>query len=203
MTFRQYATTFGALTIALTVIGCASAPDTELADAQTAIDQAQQTAQADQWAPDEFAEARAALDEARREIETQSNRFAMMRDYDKARQDLARATTAAQQAQQAASAQKENARQEANIRLQEATAAIDLAREAIGNAPVTKDTRVDIQLFNQDLEGLDQSLTDVQGLITSEDYRGATVKAEAITAKANEIADQLTAARERVDQRRR
>ena len=203
MTVRRNLTTVTLLAIAFLVAGCSSAPDAELTEAVATLDDARETAQADQWAPEEFAEARQALDEARQEIETQNGRFALMRDYDKALQDIARANAAAAEARRAATTQKENARQEAGIKLQEATAAIDIAREALDKAPVTKDTRVDIQLYNADLEGLGQSLDEVQGLITGEDYRGATVRAEAITQSANDIAQKMNEARERLEQRRR
>jgi hypothetical protein len=198
MRFQRSAFTTGLFALALIVAGCSGQPETELTEAQTALDDARDGAQADVWAPEEYEAAMSAFDSAKREIEAQDERFAMMRSYDKAREDLATAKTEAGKARRAALANKEAAREEASMKFQEAATAIDLAREALVQAPVTKDTRVDIQLFNADLEGLDQSLDDVENMISSEDYLGASVKAEAITQSANDIAGKLNEARERL-----
>lgn len=203
MRFRQHAGFWGLVVVALLLTGCASPPDAELTEAQAALDEARTSAQADTWAADEYARAKASLDAAKQEIEAQGERFAMMRNYDKAKQDLAKVKSDAAAAQSAAAANKQKARDEANTKLQDAVAAIDAARQALAAAPVTKDTRVDIQLFTADLDGLNQSLDEVRGMISAEDYRGASVKADTITQQANDIMTKLTEAKERLDQRRR
>lgn len=192
----------GLLVLAVVFAGCAKAPETEMTQAQAALDDARNTAQADKWAPAEFQEAKSALDAAKTEIEAQNQRFALTRSYDKAIEDLAKVSEAAQRAKQAAGANKEAARNEAGTMLQEATAAISAAREALSRAPVTKDTRADIQLFTADLDGLDQSLGEVQNMISSEDYKAASSKAAAITQQANDIATKLTEAAAKTGRRR-
>jgi hypothetical protein len=203
MKFRQHAGFWGVFALALLVTGCAAPPDAEMTDAQAALDDARQTAQADTWAPEEYQRAKASFDAAKQEIDAQGERFGMMRNYDKAKQDLEKAKSEAAAAATAAAANKQKARDEANAKLQETVAAIDAARQALAAAPVTKDTRVDIQLFTADLDGLNQSIDEVRNMITGEDYRGAIVKAETITQSANDIMTKLTEARERLEQRRK
>jgi len=203
MRFRQHAGFWGLFVMALFLTGCASPPDTEMSEAQAALDNARTSAQADTWAPEEYARAKASLDAAKQEIETQGERFGMMRNYDKAKQDLAKVKSEAAAAESAAAANKQKARDEANTKLQEATSAIEAARQSLAAAPVTKDTRVDIQLFTADLDGLDQSLAEVRNMISGEDYKGASVKADTITQTANGISQKLTEAKELLDQRRR
>jgi DNA repair exonuclease SbcCD ATPase subunit len=203
MRFRQHAGFWGLFVMALFLTGCASPPDAELTEAQAALDNARQTDQADTWAPEEYGRAKSSLDAAKTEIEAQNERFGVMRNYDKAKQDLDKAKSEAAAAQTAAAANKQKARDEANTKLQDAVASIEAARQALAAAPVTKDTRVDIQLFTADLDGLDQSLAEVRNMISGEDYRGASVKADTITQSANDIMTKLTEARDRLQQRKR
>lgn len=203
MRFRQHAGFWGLFVMALFLTGCASPPDAELTEAQAALDNARQTDQADTWAPEEYGRAKASFDAAKTEIEAQNERFGLMRNYDKAKQDLEKAKSEAAAAQTAAAANKQKARDEANTKLQDAVASIEAARQALAAAPVTKDTRVDIQLFTADLDGLDQSLAEVRNMISGEDYRGASVKADTITQSANDIMTKLTEARDRLQQRKR
>ncbi len=203
MRFRQHAGFWGLFVVAWLLTGCASPPDAELTEAQAALDNARQSSQAETWAPEEYGRAKASLDAARQEVEAQNDRFGMMRNYDKAKQDLAKVKSEAAAAESAAAANKQRARDESNTKLQDAVASIEAARQALAAAPVTKDTRVDIQLFTADLDGLNQSLDEVRAMITSEDYRGASVKADTITQSANDIMQKLTEARERLEQRRK
>lgn len=190
------------LVLAVVFAGCAKPPEQEMKDAQAAIDDARNTAQADKWASSEFAAAKASLDAANAEVEAQNQRFAMMRNYDAAKEKFAQAKADADKAKQAAVANKEAAKNDADQKLQEATTAIQAARDALSKAPVTKDTRADIQLFTSDLDGLDQSLGEVRNMIASEDYTNASSRAAAISQQANDIATKLTEAAEKAASKR-
>jgi len=185
------------LAVAVVFAGCAKAPETEMKDAQTALDDARNSVQADKWAANEYQAAKASFDAANQEVETQNGKFALTRNFDAAKEKFVQAKADAEKATQAAVANKEAAKNEANTKLQEATTAIAAAREALGKAPVTKDTRADIQLYTSDLDGLDQSLGEVRNMISSEDYMGASSKASALTQQANDIAMKLTEAAEK------
>lgn len=185
------------LVLAVVFAGCAKAPETEMKEAQASLEDARNTAQADKWASAEYQSAKTSLDNANAEVEAQNQRFALMRNFDKAKEMYALAKADAAKAKQAAVANKETAKNEANTKLQEATTAIQAARDALSKAPVTKDTRADIQLFTSDLDGLDQSLGEVRNMISSEDYTGASSKAATVTQQANDIATKLTEAAEK------
>jgi len=190
------------MVLAVVFAGCAKPPETEMNDAKASLDDARNSAQADKWAASEFAAAKARFDEANTEVDTQNQRFALMRNYDKAKELFAQAKQESDKAKQAAVANKETAKNEANTKLQEATTAITSAREALSKAPVTKDTKADIQLFTSDLDGLDQSLGEVRNMIASEDYTGASSRASAVMAQANDIATKLTEATEKAAAKR-
>ncbi|HZI95273.1 MAG TPA: hypothetical protein VFE84_13585 [Patescibacteria group bacterium] len=187
----------GLLVLAVVFAGCAKPPETEMKDAQASLEDARNTAQADKWASAEYQTAKTSLDNANAEVEAQNQRFSLMRNFDKAKEMFAQAKADAAKAKQAAVANKETAKNEANTKLQEATTAIQAARDALTKAPVTKDTRADIQLFTSDLDGLDQSLGEVRNMISSEDYTGASSKAATVTQQANDIATKLTEAAEK------
>ena len=193
----------GLLVVGLVLAGCAKPPEMEMNAAKTALDDARNSVQADKWAPTEYQKAKSSYDAASAAVEEQNQKFALTRNYDKAKQDFEQAKTDAESAKQAAVANKEAAKNEANTKLQEASAAIDAAREALKAAPMTKDTRADIQLFTSDLDGLDQSLGEVRSMISSEDYMGASSKADAITQQANDMATKLTEAAQKVKKGRR
>lgn len=184
----------GLIGVAVLLSACAKPPEMEMKDAQAAVEGVRTSAQADKWAPTEYAALKSALDAAQAEVETQNQKFALMRNYDKAKQAFVDVKAQAEKVRTQAIANKEAAKQEANTRLQEATAAIAAAREALTKAPKTKDTRADIQLFTSDIDGLDTSIGEVNTMISSEDYKGAAAKAAAITQSANDIATKLTEA---------
>ncbi len=202
MTTKKLVLASSLLALAVVFAGCAKPPEMEMKDAQAALDDARNTAQADKWASTEYQTAKSALDQANQEVEAQNQRFAMMRNYDKAKEQFTAAKGEADRAKQMAVTNKETARTEANQKLQEATAAIQTAREALSKAPMTKDTRSDIQLFTSDLDGLDQSLGEVRNMISSEDYKGASAKAGTITQQAGDITAKLNEAAEKAAMRK-
>lgn len=185
------------LVLAVVFAGCAKPPEMEMKDSQTALDDARNSSQADKWASSEYSAAKGSLEAANAEVAVQNERFALMRNYDKAKELLAAAKVDADKAKTAAVANKEAAKNEANTKLSEATTAITAAREALAKAPVTKDTKADIQLFTSDLDGLDQSLGEVTNMMSSEDYTGASSKAAALTERATVISTQLNEAAEK------
>jgi phage protein D len=193
----------GLIAVAVLFSACAKPPEAEIKDATAAVDEVRTSVQADKWAPTEYAALKSSLDAAQAEVDTQNQKFALMRNYDKAKQQFADVKAQADKVRTQAIANKEAAKQEANTRLQEASAAIAAAREALTKAPKTKDTRADIQLFTSDIDGLDASISEVNTMISSEDYKGAAAKAAAITQSANDIAMKLNEAAEKAAARRR
>ena len=193
----------GLIAVAVLFSACAKPPEVEIKDATAAVEEIRTSVQADKWAPTEYAALKSSLDAAQAEVDTQNQKFALMRNYDKAKQMYTDVKAQADKVRTQAIANKEAAKQEANTRLQEASAAIAAAREALTKAPKTKDTRADIQLFTSDIDGLDASISEVNTMISSEDYKGAAAKAAAITQSANDIAMKLNEAAEKAAAKRR
>ncbi len=193
----------GLVAIAVLFSACAKPPEMEMKEATAALEDVRNAVQADKWAPTEYAALKSSIDAAQAEIDAQGQKFALTRNYDKAKQMLVDAKAQADKLRIQAIANKEAAKQEASTRLQEATAAIAAARDALTKAPKTKDTRADIQLFTSDIDGLDASIGEVNNMISSEDYKGAAAKAAAITQSANDISSKLMEAAEKAASKRR
>src|SRR5678816_1814585 len=107
----------GLLVLAVVFAGCAKPPETEMKDAQASLEDARNTAQADKWASAEYQTAKTSLDNANAEVEAQNQRFSLMRNFDKAKEMFAQAKADAAKAKQAAVANKETAKNEANTKL--------------------------------------------------------------------------------------
>jgi hypothetical protein len=189
MKTQRFVTVGAILALALLVVGCAKPPVEEQNAAKQALDNARTIAE--KWAPNEWRSAQQAFDDANKEIETQNNRFALMRNYDKAKQMLADAKTAADRAKQAGTDNKEAAKKEAEAKLADADAAITAARTALDAAPKTKDTKADLELFKSDLDGLGTSLGDAKNMMAQEAYKEVSAKADTVKNQATDIKTKL------------
>lgn len=189
MKMQRFVTVGAVLALALLVVGCAKPPVEEQNAAKQGLDNARTIAE--KWAPNEWRSAQQAFDDANKEIETQNNRFALMRNYDKAKQMLADAKTAADRAKQAGTDNKEAAKKEAEAKLADAEAAIAAARTALDAAPKTKDTKADIELFKSDLDGLGTSLGDARNMMAQEAYKEVSAKADTVKNQATDIKTKL------------
>jgi hypothetical protein len=200
MKTQRYATVGAILALALILVGCQKPPAEEQNSTRAALDSARPAAE--KWAPNEWRDAQTAYDEAGREIETQNNRFALMRNYDKAKQMLADAKSKADRALQAGNDNKEQARKEAEAKIAEAETSINDAKAALETVPKTKDTKADLELFQSDLDGLTTSLNDARNMMAQEAYREAAQKAESTKTSAMEIKTKLDEAAAKVAARR-
>jgi hypothetical protein len=181
----------------LFVTACAKAPAEEVTSAQSALEQAR-AAEAEKYAMDSYGAARDSLAAAEAEIQAQNSKFALFRNYDRAKALVASAQTAAAKAQQDAVVNKEAARKAADEALAMATAAVDSANTVLMSAPVGKDNRADIEMMKADLTGAQSSLEDVRTAIAQEDYLGARQTAETINSKAMQIISEVEMARMKV-----
>ncbi|MBI3450736.1 MAG: hypothetical protein HY049_17715 [Acidobacteria bacterium] len=189
MKMQRFVTVGAVVALALLVVGCAKPPVEEQNSAKQALDNARTIAE--KWAPNEWRSAQQAFDDSNKEIETQNNRFALMRNYDKAKQMLGDAKNAADRAKQAGIDNKEAAKKEAEAKLGEAEAAITAARAALDAAPKTKDTKADLELFKSDLDGLNTSIGDAKNMMGQEAYKEVSAKADTVKNQANDIKAKL------------
>ena len=175
----------------VTVVACGKPPQQEIDAAKAALDAAK-NAQADKWAGTDYQTAESSLSAAQAEVDAQAQKW--FKNYDKAKELMNTAKADAEKAAAAAVANKETAKNEATTAIADATTALEAAKTALAGAPKGKDTKADLELFKQDLEGLAATLTEAQTAMGSEDYLGAKDKANSIKEKAASISDQIAQA---------
>jgi hypothetical protein len=175
-------------------VGCAKPPQEDIAAAQAEMDRANQ-AQAQTWAPTEYAKANEAMSAAQAEIKTQDEKW--FKNYDKAKELLANAKDDAAKASEAAAANKEQAKKDAEAALAAADTAIQSAEAALKVAPVTKDSKADLELFKNDLATLRSTLDGAKSSFGSEDYKKALESANSVKDQATSIATQLEQAKQK------
>jgi hypothetical protein len=171
------------------VAGCAKKPDQEISAARAAID-AVVAEGGEKYAAEETKGLNDSLNAALAEVETQDKKF--FKNFDAAKQQLAKVTSDANALKAEIPARKEAAKTKAMESLTAATTAVEEAKKMVAKAPRRgKEAMAEIAALKADLAGLETSLTEVQPLIDSEEYIAAAEKAEAITAKATEVSGQI------------
>ena len=177
------------LLLGLTVLvlgGCASRPDADIAAANEALGAAK-VAEAEMYAPEEFAKASDSLKEAQAEIATQDEKFALTRSYEKAVEILNRVKAEAQQAGDAANANREQVKGEAESAQATITALLTETRDMLANAPKGKGTKADLEALAADLSAAEtsfgeasQMLADGKFLQARDQFQGVSDKITAI-----------------------
>ena len=122
----------------LMVVGCAKAPDQEIAAAKAAV-AAVQAVEADKYLPEEARALQDSLAAALAVVEKQNGAFAMTRDYNGATQSLQALTVRAAAAQQNAVAAKEKAKVDCDSAVVKAQAALTGVRDLLLKAPKGKE----------------------------------------------------------------
>jgi len=192
MTTRLKFIPFVAVLVLLVAVGCAKAPQESIDAAKAELDKATQ-AQADVWAGSEYQAAKQAMDAAQAEVDGQSQKW--IKNYDKATELLNTAKAEATKAADAAAANKEQTRKDAEAAIADADAALQTAQASLKAAPRTKDSKADLELFDNDLKGLATTLDEAKAAQGSGDYKKALEQATSAKDKASSINQQLEAAK--------
>jgi hypothetical protein len=182
-------------TAAALFTACAKAPTQELSDSQAAISAAA-AAGASKYAAPELAALDGGIAAAQTEIKGQEGKF--FKNYDKAKEILAKTKADADALKASIPARKEAARKAAVEAQNQAVTAVDGAKKLLAKAPKGKGTKADLAMLASDLSGLNAALAEVQALVTSEDFLPAADKANQVKAKAGEISAQIEAAMAKV-----
>ena len=181
-----------AAVVMVLVVGCAKPPQEEISATQAEMDKARQ-AQAETWAANELRAADEAMNAAQTEINAQNEKW--IKNYDKAKELLAKAREDAAKAAEAAVAGKEQAKKDAEATLAAADTAVQTAEAALKVAPMTKDSKADLELFKNDLVTLRSTLDAAKASFGSEDYKKALESATSVKDQATSIATQLEEAK--------
>ncbi|HSB80115.1 MAG TPA: DUF4398 domain-containing protein, partial [Candidatus Methylomirabilis sp.] len=155
---------------ALVLAGCGSQPAQEIQAAKAAVDAAVADG-GEKFAPAETKGASDALNAALEEVKTQDGKF--FKNYDKAKEMLAKAKADAETVKAGLAAKKEQAKNEATASLTAASDAVAAAKAALSKAPKGKGAAADIEAMKGDLQGLEAALAEVKPLIDSQDYAAA------------------------------
>src|SRR5262245_6734394 len=183
--------TLAAVAIVLAV-GCAKPPQEDISAAQAEMDKARQ-AQAETWAANEVRAADEAMNAAQTEINAQNEKW--FKNYDKAKELLASAKDSATKAAEAAVANKAQAKVDAEAAITAADTAVQSADAALKVAPMTKDSKADLELFKNDLTTLRSTLDAARASFGTEDYKKALESANSVKDQATSIATQLEEAK--------
>lgn len=182
-----------ALAATLFVSGCAKEPATEIEAARAALQEAS-AAEAAQYAPEALAEAQQKMEELETELQTQSKKFALTRNYDAAKQLAAAVSSEGTQTAAEARTNKKQVMDEATVALQEAKASLEAAMTEIANAPTGKGTEVDIEVMKQDLMNIQATLPEIEAALSAEKYIEARAKATAAKTGAENVRAAILAA---------
>ncbi len=184
-----------AVAMIVTLAACAKQPTQEMDGAKAAVDAAI-AAGSDKYAKEEVKGLNDELTAALDEIKVQDGKF--FKNYDKAKEILAKVKTSADALTAEIPARKEKAKADAQAAIDAAKTAVNDAKAMLAKAPRGKGTKADIEALKADVAGLEASITEAEGLMGTEDYIGAAEKANAVKDKAAEVSSQITAAIEKV-----
>lgn len=177
--------------------GCAKQPTMEIDSAKKAGEEAK-AAGSERYLPEDTKKVDDSLTAALDEVKAQDEKFALFRNYEKAKQMLAQAKADAEKVKADTAAKKEEAKKNAIAGLEAAKAAIEESKALLAKAPMGKGAKADIEAMKGDIKGLEDSLPELQGLIDKEDYLTAIDKAKVIKEKAEGVSSQVKAAMEKV-----
>jgi hypothetical protein len=188
--------TYGLLVMFI-LAGCAKQPTEDINTAQKAVEAAK-AAGGEKYIPEDTKKMDDSLTAALNEIKAQDSKFALSRNYDKAKQMLAQVKADAEKVKTDIPSKKEEARKNALAGQEAARASVKEARALLAKAPMGKGARADIEALKGDIKGLEDSLPELQQLIEKEDYVVATDKAKAIKEKADGVSNQIKEAMKKV-----
>ncbi len=185
-----------ALSVVLMVVlvsGCAKAPQQELDAAKAALEAARQ-AEANVYLADEFKAAQDSLNAALTEIETQNSKFALTRNYNKAKNLLAAATNIANDLASKVEAKKEEVKAQAEQLMTDLQTKLADAKALLKKAPKGKEGKVVLDAIQSELNAVETSLTDATNLLNNGSYMAAKDKLSAALQKVNQIIEELNQA---------
>jgi hypothetical protein len=181
--------TYGLLVMFI-LAGCAKQPTEDINAAQKAVEAAK-AAGGEKYIPEDTKKVDDNLAAALNEIKAQDSKFALSKNYDKAKQMLAQVKADAEKVKTDVPSKKEEAKKNALAGQEAARASVKEAKALLAKAPMGKGTRADIEALKGDIKGLEDSVPELQQLIDKEDYVVAMDKAKAIKEKADGVSNQI------------
>ena len=172
--------------VAALAAGCAKPPTPDVDAAKAAI-AAAEAAEAATYAADAYKTAQDAQAELETELKAQEEKFALFRSFSRATELAASATTAAEQAEQTAAAEKERIRTETTQLIADAKVALEEAKQLLAKAPRGKGAQADIAAMTADLATAETSLSEADTALATDHLTDARNKAEAAFETARQV----------------
>jgi hypothetical protein len=185
---------FSLLALALvSLVACSEAPDTEMKAAETAFAAADQ-AQAQQYAPELYAQAMDTLQAAKMAAAEQDSKFSLFRSYGASKELFVAAQTLVDKANTAAQEEKERVRIQVTDMAAVVKASLDSATVLLTKAPRGKGTKADLELLKGDLSAAQTAYDQAIVEITAGDYLTARTRLESVQAKVTQVSDDIAKA---------
>lgn len=179
------------LALVASLTACAKAPTEEVNATKASLDSAVADG-AQQYTPEDYKVVADQLAAANAEIKVQEEKF--FKNFDKAKQMLAKAKADADALKGKVAARKEELKQAAIATMAQATTALEEAKALLAKAPKGKGSKAEIEAMMTDLAGVEAMIPEVQPMIDGGDFIGANEKANAILARINAVISEVNAA---------
>jgi len=183
-----------ALALAVLIVGCGSAPQTELKATEDAIAGAQM-AEAEQYAPESYQVALDSLNAAKLEIQKQDSKFSLFRSYGGSKELLVSAQKLAEKAVADAQTAKEQTRVQDSLLIAQVDGLFASAQAALAGAPKGKGTKADIELIKADLGSVEQAIASAKADYEAGKYLAVKSTLEASITQLNRVIADVDAAK--------
>ena len=179
------------LALVATLTACAKDPTEEINATKAAVDAAVAEG-AQQYTPEDYKMVADQLAAANAEVKVQEEKF--FKNFDKAKQMLAKAKADAEALKGKVAARKEELKKAALATLEQAKTELVAAKELLAKAPKGKGSKAEIEAMTTDLAGVEAMIPEVEPLIAKGDFIGANEKANAILARITAVKTEVQAA---------
>lgn len=189
------------LLLALTVVACQEVPQVDIDAAKATVTDAQ-AKEADKYAQAELSAAQEAVRALDAEVAVQAEKFALFRNYEQTQKLIADVKAKAETAAKAAVDNKAKAKAEAEAAVAAASTEVDAAKaavESLGSCKrKPKGFDADVDALKGRADSLASEVEGVKGAISSEDFQGATARANSVKDQAAALTADVTAAKEKI-----
>lgn len=189
------------LLLALSLVACQEPPQAAIDSAKAGLTAAE-TAEAAKYAQAELSAAQEAQRAADAEVAAQAEKFALFRNYEQAQKLYADAQAKADAAAQAAAANKAKAKTEAETAAASAETAANDAKAAVDTLSACKRKPkgfdADVEALKGRADGLVAEIGPIKAAVSSEDFMGATTRANSVRDQSTALVTDVTAAKEKI-----
>ncbi len=172
------------------IVGCAKVPEAELAEAKKSMESAN-AVEADKYAESELQFAQEAFNAAMAEIEKQNSANVLSRNYERAKELLAKVSSQATMAANSATSGRARAKTEVQTAVEKLKVLIAETRNLLARTPKGKSGKADVGAIQEGVTLVESALADVEQLASKGDYASAREKVAAGITKLESLKNEL------------